>query len=68
MKVLKKCAALLLAAAMVLSLAASGGTDLDSLYDNIPESTGGKDIVRAAAADDVFSLNYNSQRSLRQDL
>lgn len=64
MKMLKKCTALLLVAAMALSLAACSGTDLDSLYDNIPESTGGKDIVRAAAADDVFSLNYNSKYSL----
>lgn len=32
-------------------------------YDNIAESTGGKDVERAAAEDDVFSLNSNSSRS-----
>jgi len=63
-KLLKKSIALLLMPAMLLSLAACGGTSLDDLYANIPESTGGKDVVRAAAADDVFSLNYNSGYSL----
>lgn len=63
-KFFKKAAALLLILAMALSLAACGETSMDELYANIPESTGGKDIVRAKAADDIFSLNYNSQYSL----
>ena len=32
--------------------------------DQIPESTGGKDVEKAAAADNVFSLNSNSKYSL----
>lgn len=64
MKKIKRTAALLLIFAMALSLAACGEISTDDLYANIPESTGGKDIVRAAAADDVFSLNYNSKFSL----
>ena len=32
-------------------------------YSLIPESTGGKDVVRAKAADEVFSLNSNSKYS-----
>ena len=32
--------------------------------DTIPESTGGKDVEKAAAADNVFTLNSNSKYSL----
>ena len=32
-------------------------------YSLIPESTGGKDVERAKAADEVFSLNSNSKYS-----
>lgn len=59
----KKALCLLLAAAM-LFLAGCGGrsaSDPDSL---IPKSTKGKDVTRARAADNVFSLNYNEDFSL----
>lgn len=52
-----------LAASMLLLCAGCSSTETNP-YGDIPESTGGKDIVRAAAADDVFSLNFNSQYSL----
>ena len=59
----KKALCLLLAAAM-LFLTGCGGraaSDPDSL---IPKSTKGKDVTRARAADNVFSLNYNEDYSL----
>ena len=48
---------------MMLTAAACGKNPSTLTYDNIPESTGGKDVVRSAAADDVFSLNCNSKYS-----
>ena len=60
---IKRAAAVLLAAVMALCSSAcqSGKKTAD---EGIPESSGGKDIVRSAAADDVFSLNSNSNYSL----
>ena len=60
---IKRAAAVLLAAVMALGSSAcqSGKKTAD---EGIPESSGGKDIVRSAAADDVFSLNSNSNYSL----
>ena len=57
----KKILALLLAAAMLLSLSACGrGGEEDG---GIPESTGGRDVVRAEAADKRFTLNSVSKYS-----
>ena len=58
----KKIISLLLIAAMALSLAACG-TESEDPYGIVPESTKGKDVVRAEAADNVFSLNCNSDYS-----
>lgn len=59
----KKLLALLLAALMLLSCAGcSSGEEKEEQV--LLESTGGKDIVRAKAADNVFTLNFNSQYSL----
>ena len=53
--------ALLLALLMLLSCAACGsGRDEE---DEIPQSSGGKDVERAAALDNVFSVNSNSKYS-----
>lgn len=57
----KKILALLLAAAMALSLAACGRS---SLEQEIPESTGGQDVVRAEAADKIFTLNSAEKYSI----
>ena len=43
--------------------AACGQSSSALTYDTIPTSSGGKDVERSAAEDDVFSLNSNSQRS-----
>ena len=58
--VIKKLLALCLAAVMLLACAACGRSKEEVI---IPESTGGKDVVRSAAADNVFSLNSNSKYS-----
>ena len=60
---LKRAIALLLAFVMAMSCAACGSSE-DSEGQVLLESTGGKDVVRAAAADDVFTLNFNSKYSL----
>ena len=60
---IKRSACIILALVMMLSAAACGKNPSTLTYDNIPESTGGKDVVRSAAADDVFSLNCNSKYS-----
>ena len=57
----KKILALLLAASMALSLAACGRS---SLEQEIPESTGGQDVVRAEAADKIFTLNSAEKYSI----
>lgn len=59
----RKTLCLLLCAAMLLLAGCGGRTaaDPDSL---IPRSTKGKDVTRARAADNLFSLNYNEDYSL----
>ena len=52
---IKKMTALVLVAVMALSLAACGKSSSKDPYDMIPESTKGKDVERAQAADNVFS-------------
>ena len=54
--------ALLLILAMALSLAACG-SGLGDLENEIPESSGGRDVERAPALDNVFSVNSNSKYS-----
>ena len=66
---IKRAVALLSAAAIMLLCCAcsvsggGGGANAKDPYSLIPESTAGKDIERAKAADEVFSLNYNTQYS-----
>ncbi len=55
--------AILLAVIMTISLAACG-RDRGDDSNEISESTGGKDLVRAEAADHVFSMNTNPKYSL----
>lgn len=62
MKTKKRILALLLASSMLLLCAACGSGKNEDPYGNL-ESTGGKDVVRAEAADDVFSLNCNENYS-----
>lgn len=57
----KRSLALLTALLMLLSLAACG-SDYDPNQE-IMESTGGKDVQRAPALDDVFTINSNSKYS-----
>lgn len=57
----KKLTAMLLAAAMVLSVCACGNAAEE---DYIKGETGGKDISKSVAADDVFTLNYSSKHSM----
>ena len=58
----KRCLALLLALLMLLSLSACGSGSSNP-EDEILESTGGRDVERAPALDQVFSLNSNSRYS-----
>ena len=58
----KRMTALLMALLMLLSLSACGSRDSNP-EDEIQESTGGKDVQRAPALDQVFSLNSNSRYS-----
>ncbi|MBQ7895811.1 MAG: ABC transporter substrate-binding protein [Oscillospiraceae bacterium] len=60
---LKRLTALLMAAVMLLGCTGCGASEEDD-EQVLLESTGGKDIVRAKAADNVFSLNFNSNYSL----
>ncbi len=60
---IKKLTALILVAAMALSLAACGKDDDTKDPYGVPESTKGKDVVKAEAADNVFSLNCNVEYS-----
>ena len=57
----KKLTAMLLAAAMVLSVCACGNADED---DYVKGQSAGKDVERSTAADDVFTLNYSSEYSM----
>ena len=58
----KRFLSLFLALAMLLLCAACSREEEDP-YSMIPESTGGRDVVRSVAADNVFSLNSNSKYS-----
>lgn len=58
----KRSLALLLALLMLLSLSACGSRG-GNPEDEILESTGGRDVERAPALDQVFSLNSNSRYS-----
>ena len=58
----KRSLALLLALLMLLSLSACGSGSSNP-EDEILESTGGRDVERAPALDQVFSLNSNSRYS-----
>ena len=60
---MKKWNVCVLAAAMLLGLSACSGESDGSDENIIPESSGGKEISRSAAADKVFSLNSNSNYS-----
>ena len=60
---IKKLVSLILAAAMLLSCAGCSRSRRDP-YDEIEESTPGRDVVRSAAQDNVFSLNSHSRYSL----
>ncbi|MBQ9663191.1 MAG: ABC transporter substrate-binding protein [Oscillospiraceae bacterium] len=59
----KRCAALILASMMLFGLTACGRGDRED-ENQIPESTGGKDLARAESVDNVFSLNTNTNYSL----
>ena len=55
--------ALLLTVVMLFCLTACGRGDRQN-ENTIPESTGGRDLARAELADNVFSLNTNTNYSL----
>ena len=59
---MKRSLALLLALVLALSCAACGRGG-GSQEEEIPESSGGKDVERAPALDNVFSVNSNSKYS-----
>ena len=61
MKQTKRILLLLLAAAMLLSLAGCAGTKIN--WNEVPDSTGGRDVQRAVGLDKVFSLNSNPRYS-----
>ena len=61
---LKKLTALLCAAMMLLGCTGCESKSSDGPEDQILESTGGKDVVKVAGADNVFTLNSNSKYSL----
>jgi len=62
-KDLKKILCAMCALALLFGCTACGESGTALTYDTIPTSSGGKDVERSAAEDDVFSLNSNSQRS-----
>lgn len=62
MKKYRKAIVIVCLLAMMMSLTACQGSTVINT-DYVPVSTGGKDIVRAEAADDIFSLNSNSKYS-----
>ena len=52
-----------IASVLVLTTMLTACGRRDDSGNEIPESTGGKDLVRAEAADNVFSLNTNPNYS-----
>ena len=61
MKQIKRMLLILLSAAMLLSLAGCAGTKIN--WNEVPDSTGGRDVQRAVGLDKVFSLNSNPRYS-----
>ena len=59
----KKILLVVLALSLLLACAGRGQREERLTYDNIPESTGGKDLEARTGDDDVFSLNMNTSRS-----
>ena len=59
----KRLCALLLCMAMLFGCTGCGNTTSRSNNPNDLVSTAGKDVTRAAAADNVFSLNCNNDYS-----
>lgn len=55
----------LLLAFLLLALTGCGGAAQKDADGGVPESTGGKNVEKAPAADNVFSLNSNSKYSFR---
>ena len=62
-RIFVKICAVIMAAAVLMSLTACESGSKDPM-DAIPNSSAGRDITRAKAADDVFSLNINRKYSL----
>ena len=62
MRKIKRYTALLCLAAMLLLLCGCGGADTSDDY--VDGKSAGKYLSQMAAADDVFSLNYNSAYSM----
>ena len=62
---LKRWGALLCALALLLNLAGCAAGTGGAKKGVVPESTGGKDVVKADAVDQVFSLNSNPKYSFR---
>lgn len=59
----KKILLVVIALSMLLACAGCGKREERLTYDNIPESTGGKDLEARTGDDEVFSLNMNTSRS-----
>ncbi len=59
----KKILLAVIALAMLLACTGCGQREERLTYDNIPESTGGKDLEARTGDDEVFSLNMNTSRS-----
>ncbi len=61
---LKKVTALTMALSMLFMMSACDGMKKTDPMEEIPKSNGAHDVVRANAADNVFSLNVNKKYSL----